>query len=102
MRVEKREGGALFIRFGKRFAAPEVERISEAALAMAPLSTLTLNFGAVQQFDLTALVPLVRALEALRNVTVVFTGLTAHQAKMLRYFGIQHGREVEADRRDEG
>ncbi len=81
--------GTLFIRFKSRFGASEAERLREAILAFAPLSELVIDFTDVREFEDVAIVPLARTLGGLKHVPVRLRGLTLHQARMLRYFGIE-------------
>jgi hypothetical protein len=97
MRVE-RTHGALVIRFGERFAAPEVDRASREILAASQLSQLALDFRDVKHLDLTAVIPLVEALEPLQGVSIAFRGLTLHQSRVFEYLGIR----LSGRRRDPG
>ena len=83
--------GALLVRFGSRFAVSEAERLQEAIGAFAPFAQLTLDFGEVRQFEDAAFVPLAKALGGLGNVELRMRGLTMHQERMLRYFGVGFG-----------
>jgi hypothetical protein len=87
MQVEASQG-ALLLRFGSRFAAGEAQRLEEAIVAFTPLTQLTLDFSEVRQFEDAAFVPLARALGSVGQIEIRLRGLTLHQARMLRYFGV--------------
>ncbi len=80
--------GSLLLRFGRQFGLPAVERLSETILSFAPVSQLTLDFTEVRDFQHSACGLLATTLAANRALKVVFRGLTLHQSRMLRCFGI--------------
>ncbi len=80
--------GSLLLRFGRQFGAREAERLSETVLSFAPLSRLTLDFTWVRDFQDSACGLLATILVANRALKVVLRGLTPHQSRMLRYFGV--------------
>ncbi len=81
--------GSLLLRFGRQFGVPEVERLSETILSFAPLSQLTLDFSEVRDFQDSACGLLATTLAANCALKVLLRGLTLHQSRMLRYFGVR-------------
>jgi hypothetical protein len=90
MVIEAR-GKAVVVRLGARFAAPEVRRVSESLRSLAPVALVTLDFGAVREFDPAAIAPLAELLGSAGAARVRIRGLTAHQARLLEYFGLRDG-----------
>ncbi len=80
--------GALRVRFGSRFGASEVEKLREAIKSFAPVSDLVVDFGDVRVFEDVAIAPLTRLLRGLGRARVRLRGMTLHQSRMLRYFGV--------------
>ncbi len=88
MQVEATRG-TLQMRFGRRFAAAEAERLEETIVALGPVNRLTLDFSDVREFEDAAFVPLARTLRSLdATARVSMRGLTLHQRRMLKYFGV--------------
>ncbi len=83
--------GDLRIRLGSRFDVAEAARLAEAVVAFAPLSRLSVDFTHVRDFSETAIVPLARTLGGLAHATVLLRGMTNHQYRLLRYFGVAVG-----------
>ncbi len=81
--------GSLLVQFGKRFSLPEAERLSQTILSAAPLSGLILDFTGVRDFQDSACGLLAKTLGAHDQLKVVLRGLTLHQFRVLRYFGVQ-------------
>lgn len=77
------------MRFGRRFAVAEAERLAETIAALGPVVRLTLDFSDVREFEDAAVVPLARILRALVPGSVSLRGLTLHQRRMLKYFGVE-------------
>lgn len=88
MQVQASEGG-VSVKLGSRFGLAEAERLREALVAFAPVSEVVIDFGDVREFEDVAVVPLARMLSGLRHAKVKLRGLTLHQARMLRYFGVE-------------
>jgi len=88
MHAELKEG-SLVLRFGRQFGVPEAERLSETIRSFAALSQLTLDFTGVREFQDSACGLLAATLAANRALKVVLLGLTRHQSRMLRYFGVR-------------
>jgi hypothetical protein len=78
--------GELVVRFGSRFDSNEVSRVAEAIAVFAPLTALTLDFGAIREFRDAAVAPLAAQVSAV-GAKVTLRGLTRHQARVLQYFG---------------
>jgi hypothetical protein len=81
--------GALQLRIGPRFTVSEAEKLSEALLAMRPVHRLELDFTAVREFQDAAIAILARALADLGGAELEVRGLTRHQQRLLRYFGVE-------------
>lgn len=81
--------GSLRLRLGSHFGVPEAERLSETVRSFAPFSQLTLDFTDVRDFEDSACGVLAKTLSASRAHKVVLLGLTLHQARMLKYFGVK-------------
>jgi hypothetical protein len=89
--------GSLLLRFGRQFGVREAERLSETVLSFAPLSRLSLDFTWVRDLQDSAcgLLATILVANRARALKVVFRGLTPHQSRMLRYFGVgEPGLEV--------
>lgn len=83
--------GDLRVRLGRRFDAPDAERVADAVLAFAPFSRLTVDFTNVREFSDAAVIPLARTLAGLDRVHVLLRGMTRHQYRLLRYLGLEVG-----------
>ena len=81
--------GELLVKFGKRFGSAEAQRLVRVVDEFQPLARVTLDFTEVCEFEDVAIVPLATALAMLSTVPVRVRGLTLHQSRMLRYFGIE-------------
>jgi hypothetical protein len=79
---------AVVVRFGPRFDMDEAQRLDAAIEACGPVNVLDLDFSRVLDFEDAAVIPLARALGSLPEVSLRMRGLTLHQRRMLRYFGI--------------
>jgi len=88
MRVEASRG-ELFVQLGKRFAAQEVARLSDAIAAFAPVSRITLDFSGVESIEDPAVVTLARVCTDLRGARVLVRGLTVEQYRRFRNLGIE-------------
>lgn len=82
--------GALQLRFDSRFTVPEAKHLRDSVLALGPIERLTLDFTAVRELHDAALAILASLLEALPGTRFVVRGLTMHQWRLLRYFGIEN------------
>jgi hypothetical protein len=82
------EHGTILLKLGRRFTAPEAERVGQAVESLAPFSQLIVDFTEVREFHDAAFFSLSKALRALARVKVVLRGLTRHQARLLRYLGL--------------
>ncbi len=80
--------GVCRVQLGRRFAVEEANRLDEMVGAHGRLTELILDFSDVRQFEDAAVVPLARTLRALSSTRVRLRGLTLHQQRMLRYFGV--------------
>ena len=80
--------GIVLVKFGKRFAAPEAERLQQIVSSPEHLSQLTLDFTDVRDFHDAAFVPLAKTLSAISTTKVVLHGLTRHHSRMLGYLGV--------------
>jgi hypothetical protein len=80
--------GAVVIRFGKRFSAPEAERVSETVLALAPVSSITLDFTDTRELQDATILPLASLVVKLQVDRVQLLGLTRHQVRLFRYLGL--------------
>ena len=89
MNIEAKDGTVTLRKIGRTFAARDAERMAELLHNFAPFSRLVLDFAAVREYDDSALLPLVRMLQPLTGVAVVLRGLTRHEARLLRYLGLQ-------------
>ena len=81
--------GSLLLRFGRHFGVAEAERLTETIRSFAPLTELTLDFTSVREFEDSACGLLAEALADNRALKVVLRGLTLHQSRVLRYFGVR-------------
>lgn len=81
--------GSLLLRFGRQFGVPEAEKLSETIRSFEPLTQLTLDFSAVRDFEDCACSQLAATLGANRALKVVLRGLTLHQSRVLKYFGVR-------------
>ncbi len=81
--------GEVFIRLGTRFSPEEAARVSEAISTFSPVSKVTLDFASTSDFHDTAIFPLAASLNGLRGAEVVLHGLTRHQSRLVRYFGLE-------------
>lgn len=79
----------LLVRFAPRFGAMEADRLSEILATFKPLSSVALDFKGVREFEISALLPLGTALNALYGVRVLLLGLTSSQARLLRYLEVK-------------
>ncbi len=80
--------GSLVFHVGTRFGIREAERVHETVLALAPVTQLTLDFTGVREFHDSMVPKLAEALREQRGAKVVLVGLTVHQSRMLKYFGV--------------
>lgn len=88
MRVEAGQG-ALLVQVGKRFAGPEVARLSEAFAAFAPVSRVTLDFTGVETIEEAAVVSLASVFRALHGARLLVRGLTQEQRRMFKCLGVE-------------
>lgn len=86
--------GALLMRFGRRFAAAEAQRLAETIVAFGPVTQVTIDFSEVREFEDAAVVPLAQTIRGLGAVRVLLRGLTLHQARVLRYLGVEPGSQA--------
>lgn len=66
-----------------RLGLAEVERIRESLVALAPVSTLVLDFRRVTDIQADAVSKLAGVLGALKHVHLEFRGMTLRQARLL-------------------
>ncbi len=93
MDVTRGTRGEVIVRVDGTFDAKAATRLAGWLTEVGAGETLVLDFGAVrecQDFGLAALASDLAARERL-----VVRGLTRHQERMLRYFGVDLHREVE-------
>ncbi len=88
---EDRDGRGLVLRFDGTFDAAEGWKLHEALAAVDPADRVTLEFGQVRQFHDFAIALLAQDLSNLDG-RVEARGLSHHQRRILRYFGV--GAEV--------
>jgi hypothetical protein len=87
MHIEAKHGTVL-LKLGRRFTAPDAERLRQAVESLAPFSELTLDFTEVHELHDAAFLSLSRTLAELVEVKVVLRGLTLHQVRLLKYLGL--------------
>jgi hypothetical protein len=86
--------GAVVIRLGPRFAMDEAERLGDTLGACGPVKVLDLDFSQVLEFEDAAVIPLARVLGTVHDASLRMRGLTLHQRRMLRYFGIDEAAQA--------
>jgi hypothetical protein len=72
-----------------RFTVPDAEHLRDTLLALRPISRLDLDFTRVREFQDSAIAILASALNALPETEIVLRGLTMHQRRLLKYFGVE-------------
>lgn len=92
--------GAVVVRFGKRFAVTEAERVAETLSTFAAVADITLDFSEVRQFEEAAFGPVARALTAKDDARLSVRGLSRHQLRMLEYLGVARARLAASRGRD--
>ena len=80
--------GMLKLQFDSRFTVADAAHLRDSVLALAPIARLTLDFTRVRELQDAAIAILAATLDVLRGTCIVVRGLTAHQWRLLRYFGI--------------
>jgi hypothetical protein len=75
--------GRLRLELRHRFGLGEADRLEEAVVAMAPLSSLTVDFLEVHEAEEAALARLAEILADLRPIEVALRGLTPRHARVL-------------------
>ncbi len=83
MHVQARDG-ALTVEM-TRFSIREAERLHEYLLALAPVSSLVLDFRHVTEFQDAAILSLAGIVEELDCKKLELRGVTHHQARLLEY-----------------
>jgi hypothetical protein len=81
--------GALHLRFHSQFTVAEAKHLRKAVLELGPFERLTLDFSDVRELQDSAIPILASTLTALHHTHVMIRGLTMHQWRMLRYFGVE-------------
>lgn len=81
--------GALQLRFHYRFTVPEAQHLRDAVLALEPIRRLTLDFTDVRELQDSALAILASTFNALPGTRIAVRGLTLHQWRLLRSFGVE-------------
>jgi hypothetical protein len=81
--------GITQLRFGSRFDVSEAEHVRETVAGMSPFAGLALDFTGVREFQDSAIAVLASTLRPLPREEVQLHGLTAHQWRLLKYFGIE-------------
>ena len=79
---------SVMLRMDRRFGPAEVEELQEVLARATPGSHLTFDFSAVREFQDLAVASLAQLLTRVPNATVEVFGLSLHQRRMLRYFGV--------------
>lgn len=81
---------SVLLRLDRRFGLAEAAALKKALAQTTPGSRLTFDFSAVREFQDLAVASLA---EALRNygAGAEILGLSLHQRRMLRYFGVEFG-----------
>jgi hypothetical protein len=78
----------LFYRFERRFGPAEAKALTETLAAADPKSHFTLDFSGVREFEDVAVGALAQALAGCTRDAVALRGLSLHQRRMLKYFGV--------------
>jgi hypothetical protein len=78
----------LLCRFERRFGTTEAKALMETLAAADPGSHVTLDFSDVREFEDVAVGPLAEALAGCMRDLVDLRGLSLHQRRMLKYFGV--------------
>jgi hypothetical protein len=81
--------GQYQLRFGSRFDVSEAEHLRDEVRALHPFAGLALDFSGVREFQDCAIAILASTLRGLPREEVEVRGLTAHQWRLLKYFGIE-------------
>jgi hypothetical protein len=89
-------------RFEQRFGPAEARALTETLAAADPGSHFTFDFSDVREFEDVAVGALAEALTGRPRDAVALRGLSLHQRRMLRYFGVdlEAGRGSTTDRAD--
>jgi hypothetical protein len=75
-------------RFERRFGPAEARALTETLAAADPGSRFTLDFSGVREFEDVAVGALAQALAGCTRDAVALLGLSLHQRRMLKYFGV--------------
>jgi hypothetical protein len=81
---------SVLLRLDRRFGLAEATALQQALARMTPGSHLTFDFSAVREFQDVAVASLAEALRRY-GVGAEVLGLSLHQRRMLRYFGVVLG-----------
>jgi hypothetical protein len=82
------EAGTLRIRIEGDFGQDDSRRLAEAARALGPVARLVVDFAGVHECRDASLALLASTLASLPG-DVAVSGLTRHQARVLRYLGVK-------------
>ncbi len=77
----------MLLRLDQNFGLAEVSELQQALAEVTPGSHLTFDFSAVRVFQDVAVASLAQVLTR-AGATVEVRGLSLHQRRMLRYFGV--------------
>jgi hypothetical protein len=90
MKIES-SSGRLEARVGRACAPEDIDALQQAIDAAGPLSQVRIDFSSLQRCEYPALMRLADVLSAVDNCEIALTGITAHQARILRYLGFDPG-----------
>lgn len=90
MKIESNRG-RLRAWVGQACGPEDIEVLEEAINAAAPLAQLLIDFSVLRNCEYPALMKLAQVLNSVDNCAIVLDGLTAHQARILRYLGFDPG-----------
>ncbi len=99
MDVTRGAHGEVVIRIGRAFDRKTASRLAGWLGELPPQDPLVVDFSAVRDFEDFGLASVARGLAS--HDRLVVRGLTLHQQRMLRYFGVRLGAKP-ADERDLG
>jgi hypothetical protein len=78
----------LLYRFERRFGPSEAKALGETMASAGPGSHFTLDFSDVREFEDVAVGALAQAITGCTPDVVALRGLSLHQRRMLKYFGV--------------
>lgn len=90
MKIESNRG-TLEAMVGQACDPEDIDELQQAIEAAGPLSQMLIDFSALQRCDYPALMKLASVLSSVNNCEIALTGITSHQARILRYLGFDPG-----------